>query len=134
MTPNPYSFGMGIPDPTMFVGRHEELLKAVPLLSGPAHSCVALLGATRMGKTSLLDRIRAIVHSEDVSPPVRCASLTLLSLRDRDTMFEPLVNVLCDAALRVRHPGKAAFTPDGFLRWLESLHTPMALFIDDFDD
>src|SRR6516225_4162006 len=116
---NPYSFGMGLSDPAMFFGRDTELKKAVDLLAGPARSCVCFLGATRMGKTTLLDRTMAVLGKGESSNPVRCAALTLLRLQDRKTLFEPVVDALCGKAPKLPKAGRGAFTPEGFLKWLD---------------
>ena len=136
VTTNPYCFGMGLPDPAMFVGRETELNRAVQLLAGPGGFCVSFLGATRMGKTTLLDRTMALLKAQEASRIPRCVSLTLLRLRDSDTMFQPVVNAICATSPQLPKAGADAFSSDGFLNWLDKTirAVPTVLFIDDFDD
>lgn len=136
MSENPYKFGMGLSDPKMFVGRQKELNQAVSLLRGLSPSCVAISGPTRIGKTTLLERIMETMAMGAERQPQRCVALPPLQIQSRDTMFRHVVNTVARAMPQLPKIETDDYTADGFLDWLNRTGdgVPTLLFMDDFDD
>ena len=57
MTPNPFTFGNPIKDPTRFHGREADIRQVVNRLLSSAHESTSIVGERRIGKTSLLKHL-----------------------------------------------------------------------------
>ena len=57
MTPNPFTFGNPIKDPTRFHGREADVRQVVNRLLSSAHESTSIVGERRIGKTSLLKHL-----------------------------------------------------------------------------
>lgn len=127
---NPYTARLGVPDRDMFFGRTAELRRAHNLLSGPSPSCLAILGPSRIGKTSLMERVKAELDSS--SQGCICATMSAFVVSDRESMFRAISGVLGARGAVL----KRASEPAGFLEWIDKQvsDTPTILFVDDFDD
>ena len=137
---NPYVSGMGVTDASMFVGRRNELRRAVDHLAGPTPSCVAFVGPTRVGKTSLMQRTQAELQKEFAgrqkgSGGVRCAWMTIIRISDQKLLCRPLVAALRRNFPDIPEPDAHASTSEGFLDWIDQWIGTVrtVLFLDDLD-
>jgi hypothetical protein len=71
LQPNPYVFGLPLQDPRQFYGRRGELDQMVSHLASGRPQNILLRGARRMGKTSLLYMVRAVLADVDGSMGAR---------------------------------------------------------------
>jgi hypothetical protein len=125
---------MGLTNPALFCGRQRELEQAVGLLSAPSPACVAIVGPSRIGKTTLLERVVAALPAAG-GPAVRAVTLPPLQIADHAAMFRRVARALL-AALPQAPPLPAAFGPDDFLELVDQAvgGTPAVLCMDDFED
>ncbi|MBN1418288.1 MAG: TIR domain-containing protein [Planctomycetes bacterium] len=136
MEKNPYSPGMGLPDPRTFVGRRQELERALGLLGADSPRSIEIVGASRIGKTTLLDRVAAGLSGRGADRAPWCIVLGPLHAVGRATMFRQIVEAVRSAVPDAPPAGDAAYAPDGFAGWLERALRghPAVIFLDDFDD
>jgi len=86
MAPNPFKYAGPLGEGDLFVDRQEEMEKILELISRAQP--VAIYGERRIGKTSLLNRIRAQLSGQ------RVAYISLEALRDEDEFLKWLAGVL----------------------------------------
>ncbi len=109
---NPFFFGGRITDPGRFVGRAAELRFIVQRMSAAQMTSVGVVGAPRIGKSSLLYHIYQ-TYPQRLADPQRFligyVSLQDARVRTLTGFLQTVGNAL--AAARARHPKDATFPP-----------------------
>lgn len=133
--PNPYTSRMGLADPDLFVGRAPQLRDLHNHLSAPKPSSVAILGPSRIGKTSLMEQALRNLEANKAGRAL-CVRVSPQTVTDRASMCKRLSAAMVRAADPDGGPSPDSDIPEEFEACLSfvAADRPVVFFMDDLDD